>query len=213
MTGYDALLSSMFGAGQDLPACGFGLGDAVILDLLQTKDLLPNLDQVDAPDVVVFALGAGADGPDLRRAATRVTAELRGVGGVCVDLILSDKKPKWAFKHADRRHATLVVMLAPDEWARGEVVLKNLKTSEQDVVSVKELPYHVWRELAAAGGRLQDEGGFDALFPGIPGIDDDDDDAPSGLKFVVDDDDDDFGDRDGDGGRNSRGGDKVPPPR
>ena len=56
-----------------------------------------------------------------------------------VDVVLEPKKPKWAFKHADRRNAKAAVMLAPSEWAEGRLVAKDLKTGDQADVPVGEL--------------------------------------------------------------------------
>ena len=113
---YDRLLST-FG-GQDIPACGFGFGDVVILELLKDKGLLPQLD--GGPDDLVFAFDEG-----LRSAAVDVARRLRAAGR-SVDLVLEPRKVKWAFKHADRIGASRVVLVAPDEWTRGEVRIKDL---------------------------------------------------------------------------------------
>jgi histidyl-tRNA synthetase len=122
---YDRLLSA-FG-GQDIPACGFGFGDAVIVELLKDKGLLPELPA--ALDDVVFPFD-----PSLRRAAMQVANQLRARGR-SVDLILEDRKMKWAFKHANALGASRLVLLAPDEWAVGKVRLKDLRTGqEQDVI-------------------------------------------------------------------------------
>lgn len=126
---YDHLLST-FG-GQDLPACGLGFGDAVIVELLKDKGLLPELSA--QLDDVVFAFD-----PALRNAAMQVASRLRKKGR-SADLILEDRKMKWAFKHADARHASRLVLLAPDEWAAGKVRLKDLKTGQERDVPVEEL--------------------------------------------------------------------------
>ncbi len=126
---YDRLLST-FG-GEDLPACGLGFGDAVMVELLKDKGLLPQLSA--QLDDVVFAFD-----PALRSAAMRVASRLRSQGR-SVDLILEDRKMKWAFKHADARNASRLVLLAPDEWAAGKVRIKDLKTGQEQDVSVEEL--------------------------------------------------------------------------
>ena len=118
---YDRLLST-FG-GEDLPACGLGFGDAVIVELLRDKGLLPDLPE--QLDDVVFPFD-----PSLRRAALQVASRLRAQGR-SVDLIIEDRKLKWAFKHADSRGASRLVLLAPDEWAAGKVRIKDLKTGEE----------------------------------------------------------------------------------
>ena len=65
---YDRLLSA-FG-GRDVPACGFGFGDAVIVELLKELGRLPELPA--GVDDVVFAFAA-----DLRAPAMEVAARLR----------------------------------------------------------------------------------------------------------------------------------------
>ncbi len=126
---YDRLLSTFGGA--DAPACGFGFGDVVILELLKDKGLLPTLSS--AVDDVVFAWSE-----DLRPAAIQVATRLRAAGR-SVDLILERKKPKWAFKHADRAGAHRMIMVAPTEWEAGMVSVKDLATGEQSNVAVEEL--------------------------------------------------------------------------
>ncbi|KAH9325026.1 hypothetical protein KI387_005204, partial [Taxus chinensis] len=82
---YDRLLST-FG-GEDIPACGFGFGDAVIVELLKEKKLIPVLTQ--EIDDIVFPLDK-----ELRQAAAMVASSLRSKGNV-VDLVLEDKRLKW----------------------------------------------------------------------------------------------------------------------
>ncbi|CAM9682277.1 unnamed protein product, partial [Choristocarpus tenellus] len=119
---YDKLLES-FG-GEHLPACGFGFGDAVVVELLKEKELLPE-DPGTGIDAVVFAYA-----PELQGAATKVAGELRR-GGIKVDLVLGSRKTKANFKHAARVGASHAVMVAPNEWEQGKVSVKDLKTSVQ----------------------------------------------------------------------------------
>jgi histidyl-tRNA synthetase len=126
---YDHLLST-FG-GTDIPACGFGFGDVVIVELLKDKGLLPELPR--SVDDVVFSFSE-----DLRLSAVRVAAILRKAGR-SVDLVLEPKKAKWAFKHADRAGASRMVLVAPEEWARGVVKVKDLATGEQHEARPEQL--------------------------------------------------------------------------
>ena len=126
---YDRLLST-FG-GKDIPACGLGFGDPVITELLKDKDLLPDLS--GAVQDVVFAFDESLEG-----AAAEVAARLRNAGR-SVDLILERKKLKWAFKHADQVGAARMVLLAPEEWSRGQVRLRDLATGEETDVALAEL--------------------------------------------------------------------------
>ena len=126
---YDKLLSTL--GGKDLPATGFGFGDMVIMELLAEKNLIPEL--VSDIDDIVIPLNS-----DLRNAAVMVAASLRNSGRT-VDLVLEDKKMKWAFKHAERIGAARLVLLAPDEWSRKMVKIKDLDTGEESEISLKDI--------------------------------------------------------------------------
>ena len=126
---YDNLLSTL--GGKDLPATGFGFGDMVIMELLAEKGLIPEL--ISGVDDIVLPLNQ-----DLRDIAVRVAASLR-LSDRTVDLVLEDKKIKWAFKHAERVGAKRLVLLAPDEWSRKMIKVKDLETGEEKEVSLKDL--------------------------------------------------------------------------
>ncbi|XP_057785264.1 histidine--tRNA ligase, chloroplastic/mitochondrial isoform X1 [Salvia miltiorrhiza] len=126
---YDRLLST-FG-GEDVPACGFGFGDAVIIELLKERGLLPEL----SPKVqnVVCSLGQ-----DLQGAASLVAARLREKGQT-VDLVLENKPLKWAFKRAARVNAQRLIIVGSSEWEKGMVGVKILSSGEQYEIKVDEL--------------------------------------------------------------------------
>eukprot|EP00271_Cylindrocystis_brebissonii_P009009 TRINITY_DN23590_c0_g1_i1.p1 TRINITY_DN23590_c0_g1~~TRINITY_DN23590_c0_g1_i1.p1 ORF type:complete len:576 (+),score=107.73 TRINITY_DN23590_c0_g1_i1:50-1777(+) len=127
---YDRLLSTFGGA--DMPACGFGFGDAVIVELLKERGLLPQLGP--AVDDMVLALDE-----ELRGQATGLAARLRGRGRA-VDLVLdSGKRLKWAFKQAERVGAKRMILVGAEEWKRGTVKVKDLATREEVEISTEEL--------------------------------------------------------------------------
>ena len=126
---YDKLLSTL--GGKDLPATGFGFGDMVIMELLAEKGLVPEL--IGGVDDVVISLS-----PELRNAAMSVATSLRNTGK-SVDLVLEDKRLKWAFKHAERSGAQRLVMVMPDEWKEGKVKIKDLESGEEVEVSIDSL--------------------------------------------------------------------------
>ncbi|KAK4583162.1 hypothetical protein RGQ29_026092 [Quercus rubra] len=126
---YDRLLST-FG-GDDLPACGFGFGDAVIVELLKDRGLLPELSlQIEN---IVCALDV-----DLQGAAARVASILREKSQT-VDLVLESKPLKWVFKRAARINAHRLILVGNSEWQRGMVVVKILSSGEQYEVKLEEL--------------------------------------------------------------------------
>jgi len=126
---YDRLLSSL--GGNDMPATGFGFGDMVIMELLNEKGLVPDLPSGNQ-DIVI------AINEDLRSAAMSVATKLRA-SGRSVDLVLEDKRMKWAFRHAERTGAQRLVMVMPDEWAAGNVRIKELGSGEESDVAVGDL--------------------------------------------------------------------------
>jgi histidyl-tRNA synthetase len=118
---YDGLLESL--GGPSIPAVGFGFGDVVIRELLADKGLLPECAR--ALDAVVFAF-TDAERP----AAVRVAAELRG-RDQSVELVLGESRLKRVLADADKAGARRAYLLGPDEVARGEVLIRDLKTGEQ----------------------------------------------------------------------------------
>lgn len=127
---YDKLLES-FG-GSPTPAVGFGFGDAVIVELLKERELLPSFDSADV-DVVVASMS-----PDQYGTILSIATRLRS-HGIGVDVVLEEKKPKWIFKHADRLGATHCLVVGDREIVNGEVGVKHLESGEQTSVKLDDL--------------------------------------------------------------------------
>jgi histidyl-tRNA synthetase len=126
---YDRLIGTL--GGKDLPATGFGFGDMVVMELLEAKGLVPEIN--NGVQDIVFGMG-----PELRDSAMRVASSLRS-SGRSADLVLEDKKMKWVFKHAERIGAERLVMVMPDEWSNGNVKVKQLSTGEESEVPFEGL--------------------------------------------------------------------------
>ncbi|OVA06960.1 Anticodon-binding [Macleaya cordata] len=126
---YDRLLST-FG-GDDVPACGFGFGDAVIVELLKEKGLLPELSPL--VENIVCSLDQ-----ELQGAAATVATILREKGQ-SVDLVLENKPLKWVFKRAARINAGRLILVGNSEWQKGMVRVKILATGEQYEVKLDQL--------------------------------------------------------------------------
>lgn len=144
---YDSLLSSM-GASHSIPAVGFGFGDAVIMELLESLDLLPELEGPTAAptvDVVVYTMEES-----LRTKALSLATQLRQQEALRVDVILDERKPKWALQRADRSRAPVLLMLAGEEHGRGQVVVKNLKQRSQATVAYENFAATVRETLNVA---------------------------------------------------------------
>jgi histidyl-tRNA synthetase len=75
---------------------------------------------------------------DLREKSCQTVSQLRDAG-YSVDFILGKKKPKWAFQHADRLKAAVVVMFAEEEFAKGQVVVKRMTDGQQSTEELSNL--------------------------------------------------------------------------
>jgi histidyl-tRNA synthetase len=126
---YDKLLSTL--GGKDLPATGFGFGDMVIMELLKDKGLIPHL--LSGVEDVVIALD-----PNLKNIAVKVASVLRDSDRL-VDLVLENKKMKWAFKHAERIGASRIILVAPEEWSRDKIKVKDLQSGEEFETTLEEI--------------------------------------------------------------------------
>jgi histidyl-tRNA synthetase len=146
---YDKLLES-FG-GEPTPAAGFGFGDAVIVELLKERNILPSFEKSTDMDSVVFAMN-----PDLYKVAIQVATKLRAAGQR-VDLVLEvDKKPKWVFRHADRIGAKYCFVVGSDEYEKGEVAVKDLAARNQESVKIDSLEEWVKSSTATDATKTQE---------------------------------------------------------
>ena len=124
---YDSLSQTL--GGRAIPACGFGLGDCVIMEVLREYNLLPSL----GPDLEVMVVPANES---LRQDAIKVLSQLRQEG-IVSDVIMESKKLRQSLSYADRKGARRVVILAPREWSQGLIILKNF-ASQDDLCPAKD---------------------------------------------------------------------------
>jgi len=126
---YDNLIGAM--GGPDMPALGFGMGDAVLGELIAAKGIVPpTLPRVD---VVVVPVTAGLAG-----AARALVAKLRA-NGTAAEAPYGSPRIGKALKAADAAGATRVVIVGPDEWADGNVVVKDLASGAETRVRADSL--------------------------------------------------------------------------
>jgi histidyl-tRNA synthetase len=126
---YDGLLEKV--GGEDLPAVGFGMGDVVLSELLKDRDLVPGAPS--AADIgVVFVT------PGERGAAAEVAGRLRARGRHVIHA-LREQPVRKQFQSAGSAGATTVVVLGPDEVARGSAVVRDMASGEEREVSLEDL--------------------------------------------------------------------------
>jgi histidyl-tRNA synthetase len=126
---FDDLLAAA--GGEDLPAVGFGLGEAVLLELLQKRGLTPT-QKLDC-EVSVVPLSA-AD----RTEAIQITTRLRREG-FRVDLWLQEQSLNRALKRAEQAKPRFVIVHSSVERAAGLVAVRDQATGERDRINRKDL--------------------------------------------------------------------------
>ena len=126
---YDRLLASVSSA--DLPAAGFGMGDVVLAELLRDHGLLPD----GRPSVDTFLVATSdAERPLLLQLAQALRAR-----GQSVLYALKPAAVGKQLKEADARGAARVILLGPEEVARGSASVRSMTTGEQRDVPLEEL--------------------------------------------------------------------------
>jgi histidyl-tRNA synthetase len=125
---YDRLLELV--GGQPLPAVGFGMGDVVLTELLRDLDRLPDV----TPSVDYFI---AIIGEELRPRALDLARRLRD-SGWSVAYPLKPQAVRKQFKAAETEGARQVVVLAPDEAARGEAVVRDMGSGAERTVALAD---------------------------------------------------------------------------
>ena len=118
---YNDLVNAV--GGDPVPAVGFAVGNVVISLLLQTFGHVPEL-KGGAP-IYITAFDA-----EHLLASISLAAELRAAG-LQVSSHLAAEKLQKQFKLADRLGVRFVLVLGPDELAKDEVSVKDLKNGQQ----------------------------------------------------------------------------------
>src|SRR5687767_6672578 len=118
---YDRLLELV--GGESLPAVGFGMGDVVLTDLLAERKLLP--DTARSVDYFVVSVGE-----ELRPRALALAHALRDRGRSVLYSLKAQPVGK-QFKSAGTEGAREVIVLGPDEVARGVALVRNMASGEE----------------------------------------------------------------------------------
>jgi histidyl-tRNA synthetase len=128
---YDNLLAAV--GGQPTPGVGFAMGDVIIGLILERLGRLPDTVGRGPAEVLLTVFDA-----ETRRASLELAAELRAAG-LKVALFPDVAKLPRQFRYADRIGAPAVVVLGPDEVARGTATVKDLRRGNQVTVARAEV--------------------------------------------------------------------------
>ena len=127
---YDRLLELV--GGEPLPAVGFGMGDVVLGELLADRGLLPAHER--ALDYFVIAVS-----PEQRGEVLRIAHTLRDRGHSVSYAFKADQGVTKQLKLAGREGAKEVLIVGPDELARGCVVSKHMESGGEREVPLSDL--------------------------------------------------------------------------
>ncbi len=127
---YDGLIG-MFGK-EEIPAVGISLGLERILYIMEERGMFPDDLKTNAADVLVTIWNEETASESLKLAG-----ELRDKGLRVTVYPQADKLGK-QFKYADQINASFVCVLGESEIAENKVTLKDMKTGDQETVSIKE---------------------------------------------------------------------------
>lgn len=128
---------------QRIPGLGFGMGDVTLFDFLDTHGLLPApAAEVDAAVIPI--------GTELLDAARTVAKALRAAG-VRTTTPLESRKLGKEIQRADKAGARLVVIIGPEDWAAGQVTVRDLASGDQQDVPVDAVGSMVVERLARTG--------------------------------------------------------------
>lgn len=125
---YDKLIGLF--TGRDEPAVGIAFGFDRIMEILEEDSLL--VDQKTTAQVLVTLFS-----PELYNKALDIAVKLR-IGRINTEVYPEEVKLDKQLKYADRKGIPYVVIAGPDEVKREVVKLKNMKTQEQEEVTVDQ---------------------------------------------------------------------------
>jgi histidyl-tRNA synthetase len=123
---YDGLVEMMGGGA--VAGIGFGLGVDRMALVLEAAGKV----QASAPDAAVIAIGDAA----VRYAA--VLARRLRAGGLNIEVLSPDRRPKALLGRADKLGARFAVIVGENELQRGVVQIRDLKKSEQREVAEQD---------------------------------------------------------------------------
>jgi len=145
---YDRLLELV--GGEPLPAVGFGMGDVVLSDLLTERQMAPDFRrQVDYFIVVI--------GDEQASLARRIAGARRARGDSVIYGVRGQSVRK-QFSAAANEGALEVVVLGPEEVARGAAVVRDMASGEERTVGLDHLMGHNEGAGTPAGGAMEGPG-------------------------------------------------------
>jgi histidyl-tRNA synthetase len=114
-----------------VPAFGFGAGDLIIRDILESYKIVP--EYKSKTDLYICTLNK-----EYQEYSNELAQKLRETG-LNVAINLTDKKVGEQIKSADKQKISFIICIGEDEIKTGEFKLKNLKTGEEKITTEDNL--------------------------------------------------------------------------
>jgi histidyl-tRNA synthetase len=130
---YDDLLA-IFG-GDKVPAVGFGFGDVMVREVLESYNLLPAYNS--STDLYIIPLNETCF-----ESASTLANNLREAG-LAVAIDYSGKKVADGFKKADKDKIPFALVLGEEEIASGEYKIKELTSTTETKLKVENIPLFI----------------------------------------------------------------------
>lgn len=127
---YDNLISTL--GGPQIPAVGFAFGFERVVDVIQELNLIP---QTNESKIKILIANFG---PETETNILNLISKLRGQNIPSIIYPDAEKLGK-QIKYADNMGISYLAIIGTDEAKNNQIMLKNLKTTEQKLVSFEEL--------------------------------------------------------------------------
>jgi len=135
---YDDLVSDV--GGDVVSGVGFAMGDVVLPLILEDYGLIPDL-QIDPTQIVVTVFS-----DEQLSHCLRVASDLREAG-LCVQTYPEDDKLGKQFKSASKMGIHYAVVIGPEEVKQNIVQVKDMRTREQEAVSMADVVSYFKKHL------------------------------------------------------------------
>lgn len=136
---YDGLVAEC--GGQATPGIGFAIGMERILLALEKQNLLPAVS--NAIDVFIAPMGS-----EMQGMAFKLLCSLRE-NGIIAEMDFMEKNLKWQMRQANKYPAKFVAIIGEDEVIQEKIMLKNMLTGVQELVSMNEIQQKIRFEMEA----------------------------------------------------------------
>ena len=127
---YDGLVEQL-GGPKGISGIGFGLGAERLLLTLENNNI--EIENPKSTDIYIATIGDAA-----KTKSFKLIKDLR-TNHISADNDHLDKSLKAQFKYSDKLNAKYTVVIGDDELANDTATLKNMKTSEQTTIKLREL--------------------------------------------------------------------------